>query len=175
MTYQALLDSIGDYAKDIRLNLKNVLDATKHQSLSENQIAFISLSCAYATRNQTVIQAIEDFIGSKLTEQSKNAAKSSATIMAMNNIYYRFVHLVSDKAYQQMPAGLRMNALMNHQVDKIDFELSALAVSAINGCGLCIDSHVKTLEKSNVSQVSIQHAIKIASVLNALAQSIAIR
>ncbi len=67
--------------------------------------------------------------------------------MAMNNIYYRFVHLASNKEYQKMPAKLRMNFINNHNIDKLDFELCSLAVSAITGCGMCIDAHINQLEK----------------------------
>ena len=90
--------------------------------------------------------------------------------MAMNNIYYRFTHLVSDKDYLKMPAKLRMNIIGNPGVDKIDFELYSLAVSAINGCGLCIDSHVKQLINSNIDKSTIAHTIRISSVINATAQ-----
>lgn len=71
------------------------------------------------------------------------AAKSAASVMAMNNVYYRFVHLASNPKYKTMPARLRMNWLGNPRVDRTDFELWALAVSAINGCGACMDAHEK--------------------------------
>ena len=65
--------------------------------------------------------------------------------MAMNNVYYRFVHLVSNPEYGTMPARLRMNFIGSHGIDKDDFELFSLAVSAMNGCGMCIDSHERVL------------------------------
>jgi alkyl hydroperoxide reductase subunit D len=98
-----------------------------------------------------------------------DAAKSSASIMAMNNIYYRFTHLISDKDYGKMPARLRMNIIANPGISKDDFELNCLAVSAINGCGLCIESHTQELIKAGISKLGIQSAIRIASVLNAVA------
>ena len=63
--------------------------------------------------------------------------------MAMNNIYYRFVHLVHAADYKTMPAKLRMNAMAKPGVDKVDFELWSLAVSAVNGCGMCLEAHEK--------------------------------
>jgi alkyl hydroperoxide reductase subunit D len=92
--------------------------------------------------------------------------------MAMNNIYYRFVHLVSDKSFASLPAKLRMNIIANPGIDKLDFELSCLAVSAINGCGMCIDAHAKTLEQAGISKLAIQSAVRIAAVLNAAALSL---
>jgi alkyl hydroperoxide reductase subunit D len=89
--------------------------------------------------------------------------------MAMNNVYYRFTHLVGDAEYQTLRAGLRMNAMANPGCDKIDFELCSLAVSAINGCGMCMDSHEKTLRKHGLSAQAIQSAARIAAVIHAAA------
>ena len=77
------------------------------------------------------------------------AARAAASIMAMNNIYYRFTHLASAPDYKTLPARLRMNVIGKPGVDKADFELWCLAVSAINGCGVCIDSHEKILRDAN--------------------------
>jgi alkyl hydroperoxide reductase subunit D len=89
--------------------------------------------------------------------------------MGMNNVYYRFLHLVGDADYQTMPARLRMNVMANPGIDKLDFELYSLAVSAVNGCGLCIESHEKLLRKHEVSREAIQSAVRIAAVVHAVA------
>ncbi len=162
-------NTIPDYAKDLKLNLA-VLQQTPGSDLTQSQIAAIALAVAYATKSAPLINAIKNFAAELLSDAETKAAKAAAAIMGMNNIYYRFIHLVSNKAFQKLPAGLRMNIIGNPGIEKSDFELMSLAVSAINGCGLCIDSHVKVIEKSNVSQAAIQHAIKIAAVLNGLAQ-----
>jgi len=62
-----------------------------------------------------------------------------------------------------------MNIIANPGVNKIDFELNCLAVSAINGCGMCIDAHAKTLINAGLSQLAIQSAVRIAAVMNAVA------
>jgi len=106
------------------------------------------LACAIATpqsgRDRHDGRAATD----KLTPAALAAAKAAASVMAMNNIYYRFVHLASNKEYATMPARLRMNVIGNPGVDKADFELWSLAVSAINGCGACIDAHEKDAARS---------------------------
>ena len=89
--------------------------------------------------------------------------------MAMNNIYYRFLHLVEDDEYQAMPARLRMNILANPGIDKLDFELLSLAVSAINGCGLCISAHEKKLRAHGFTREMIQSAVRIAATVHAVA------
>jgi alkyl hydroperoxide reductase subunit D len=89
--------------------------------------------------------------------------------MGMNNVYYRFLHLVEDAEYAGLPARLRMNVLGNPGIDKLDFELLSLAVSAINACGLCITSHEKKLREHGVTREMIQSAVRIASVVHAVA------
>ena len=89
--------------------------------------------------------------------------------MGMNNIYYRFLHLVEDAEYAQMPARLRMNVIGNPGIDKLDFELLSLAVSAINGCGMCVVAHEQQLRKHEVSREAIQSAVRIAATIHAVA------
>ena len=89
--------------------------------------------------------------------------------MGMNNVYYRFLHLSSNEKYKTMPARLRMNAIRTHGVDHADFELWCTAVSAINGCGACVDSHEKTLRDKGVAEEKILAAVRIASVVHAIA------
>lgn len=159
-----------DYAKDVKLNFGSVLKEDPESSLKQNQIYGIALSCAYATKDLRTVELILEKSQDEISQTEIEAAKAAASIMAMNNIYYRFVHLVQDKEYSKMPAKLRMNILAKSGIDKVDFELYSLAVSAITGCGLCIDSHVNTLIKSNVDKSTIQHSIRIASVVNSVAQ-----
>lgn len=161
-----------DYAKDIKLNLGAVLKVDPESTLKENQILCTALACAYATKNRDLVDFVLDKSASKISDQEIHGAKAAASIMAMNNIYYRFAHLVSDKEYLKMPAKLRMNVIGNPGIDKVDFEIYSLAVSAINGCGLCIDSHVKQLVHSKVDRSTIAHSIRIASVVNAASQAL---
>jgi alkyl hydroperoxide reductase subunit D len=93
--------------------------------------------------------------------------------MAMNNVYYRFAHLASATEYRNLPARLRMNVIGNPGVDKVDFELWSLAVSAINGCGACVDSHERELRKHGLAVESIQAAVRIAAVVKAVASTLA--
>lgn len=90
----------------------------------------------------------------------------------MNNVYYRFVHLASNPEYKTMPARLRMNWLGSPRVDRADFELWALAASAINGCGACMDAHEKALRQSGVSSDTIQTAVRFAAIVQSVAVAI---
>lgn len=174
MRIEQLKNKLPDYAKDIKLNMTSVLTTEDAGDLSQKQIYQIALACAYASKNSSVIMAIIDEANNMLLEEDIQAAKAAATIMAMNNIYYRFVHLTSDKSFSMMPAKLRMNVIANPGIDKIDFELSCLAVSAINGCGMCMDAHTNALTKAGVSKLTIQSTVRIASVLNAVSTGIEI-
>lgn len=174
MSIQEIRSGLGDYAKDIKLNLGAVLSEEGAPGLTANQLAQIAIGSAYATRNEKVISAVVADFASELSEAELSAVKAAATIMAMNNIYYRFIHLSSDKEYGSMPANLRMNVMANPGVDKVDFELVSLAVSAIEGCGMCIDSHVREVTKHGVSKQGVQSAIRIAAVINAADQAVVI-
>jgi len=174
MSIKEIRQSLGEYAKDIKINLGNVLDEEGSEGLNEKQIAGIAISSAYATKNDKLIQALLNEYHETFNEQELSAIKGATTIMGMNNIYYRFVHLVSDPEYGKLPAGLRMNIIGNPGIDKIDFELYSLAVSSINGCGMCMDAHVGVVQKAGVSKQGIQSTIRIAAVINATAQALTI-
>lgn len=174
MSLETLRQAMPDYAKDIKLNLSKVLSEEGAEGLTLNQIYMTALASSYATKNEKLIKDITAEVSETLSDAEINAAKAAATIMGMNNIYYRFVHLSSDKSYASMPANLRMNVIANSGVDKIDFEVMSLAVSSINGCGMCIDSHAQMLEKAGLSKTAIQSSIRIAATLSAAAQALVI-
>jgi alkyl hydroperoxide reductase subunit D len=169
---EALRDRMPDFAKDTRLNLGTVLTDTGAPDLSANQIAGVALASAYATRNREVIDAIAAHTDATLSDAEKQAAKAAASVMAMNNVYYRFLHLVEDAEFKTLPAKLRMNVIGQPGIEKVDFELYSLAISAINGCGMCIEAHTHELLKAGVSKLGIQSAVRIGAVMNAAAQAL---
>ena len=169
MTIDAIRDALPDYAKDLKLNLSSLLNDSV---LSEQQRWGTLLATALASRNARLVAAVSADATQHLSPAAATAAKAAASIMAMNNIYYRFTHLASDPDYATMPARLRMNVIANPGVDKADFELWSLAVSAINGCGKCIDAHDQVLRKAGVSREAIQQAVRIAAVIHAVAATL---
>ena len=175
MNITTLTEQLSSQTRDIKLNLESVLTPEGAPDLNQEQIYGIALATAFATKQQTLIKSILEACTGIVSPNILAAAKTAAIIMSMNNVYYRFVHLVSDNSYHSMPANLRMNALMNPGIPKLDFELYALAVSALNGCGLCIDAHAKKLEQEGMSKLSIQSSIRIAAVINATATAFSLR
>jgi len=164
------LNKIPHYGKDLKLNLSRVLTTQPGSDLPDMQILGIALASSYTTKDSKLIEVMLNYSKNILDDAHVNAAKSAASIMGMNNIYYRFIHLIENEDIKKIPANLRMSIIANPGIDKETFELFSLAVSAINGCGLCMDSHTKTLLRENVSKTTIQHSIQIAAVINGIAQ-----
>ena len=169
MALNELKLQLPDYAKDLRLNLDSVLSEHGAPGLTQKQIALMALASAIASRHEPLTQTIAQFAAQHAIDAELNGARAAAAMMAMNNIYYRFTHLVGNEEFATMRAGLRMNVMANPGGSKIDFELASLAVSAINGCGRCMESHEKTLRKHEVSAQAIQSAVRIAAVIHAVA------
>ena len=169
MSIQALKDRLPEYAKDLKLNLGSLAAETV---LNDTLKAGTFVASAYASRNSEVIAAINAEFGPKLAPADFTAAKSAAAIMGMNNVYYRFTHLAENPEYQRLPARLRMNVIGVPGTAKENFELWSLAVSAINGCGTCIDAHEKALNQAGVASASVQTAVRFAAIIQSVAVAI---
>jgi len=166
MELEQLLEQVPDYAKDLKLNLGNAL---RQPELNEQQAWGVALYSAMACRSARLLPAILTEATRHLNDTALFAAKAAAAVMGMNNIFYRFRHLSSNEKYGSMPARLRMQVIGRHGSDPLDFELWCLAVSAINGCGVCVDSHEHALREKGASEETILAAIRIASIIHALA------
>ncbi|MEO6264533.1 MAG: carboxymuconolactone decarboxylase family protein [Luteimonas sp.] len=164
-----LRNTLPDYAKDLKLNLDSVLSETGAAGLDGKQIRAIALASAIAARHAPLVAAIGAFAAEQLSPEELDGAKAASAIMVMNNIYYRATHLIHNDEYGQLRAGLRMNIMGNSGLDKITFELASLAVSAINGCGACLDSHERVIREHDVSAQGVQSALKIGAVVHAVA------
>lgn len=169
MSLEALKTRLPEYAKDLKLNLSSLAN---EGAITEQQRAGTFVASALASRNPEVTAAVVAEFGPQLSAEALTAAKAAASIMAMNNIYYRFTHLAEAADYKTMPAKLRMNVIAKPGVEKVDFELWSLAVSAINGCGMCIDSHEKIVRQHGVSAEAVQAAVRIAAVVHAVAATL---
>lgn len=167
MNLDALLETVPGYARDLKLNLSSLVRS--QTELNDQQLWGTVVATAVASRNRQLIEAVLEEAATKLTPQALDAAKGAAAIMGMNNIFYRFQHLVSHKAYGTMRTGLRMNLLRTHGIDPLDFELWSVAVSAVNGCGMCVDSHDRVLREKGISEEKVLAAIRIAATVHALA------
>ena len=163
MTLEAILESLPDYAKDLRLNWSALVNATE---LNDNQKWGSFVAAAYGARSPKLLAAVEAEAASHVSPEVITAAKGAAAIMGMNNIYYRFHHLSTNEKYATLPARLRMNIMRTHGADHVDFELWSLVVSAINGCGKCVSSHEKVLLEKGITEDLILAAVRIAAVVH---------
>jgi alkyl hydroperoxide reductase subunit D len=171
MSLDTLRETLPAYAKDLSLNLSSLAGETL---LSDQQKWGAFVASAHAASAPAVIKAMEATAADAgLSPEALTAAKAAAAIMGMNNVYYRATHLLTNKEYATLPARLRMNILANPGVEKADFELWSMAVSAVNGCGMCLDAHEAELKKHGVRAQQIQAALRIAAVVNAVSQVIA--
>ncbi|CAH2604468.1 Alkyl hydroperoxide reductase AhpD [Rhodovastum atsumiense] len=168
MSLEALRNQLPEYAKDLKLNLGSL--ATE-PVLSAQQRAGTFIASALASRNAEVTRALVAEFGPQISPEALTAAKAAAAIMGMNNVYYRFTHLVGGE-YSRLPARLRMNVMAKPGVEKADFELWSLAVSAINGCGMCMEAHERVVIEAGLSREQVQAAVRIAAVVHAVAATL---
>ncbi|GAB3361585.1 alkyl hydroperoxide reductase [Micromonospora halotolerans] len=157
MGLDAVKAALPEYAKDIKLNLGSTIATS---TLKPEQAWGTALACAVAARNPVVLREIAAEAAGHLTPEA---------VVAMNNVYYRAKHLIGDEQYASLPARLRMQIIARPGVEKTDFELWCLAVSAITGCGVCLESHEKTLRAAGFSRDQVHEGLRIASVVHAAA------
>lgn len=161
-----LIDSLPDYAKDLKLNYSTLV--RQDTVLTDAQRWGTIVATAMASKNQRLIGAAVAEASTHIPANVIEGAKGAAAIMGMNNIYYRYLHSISNEKYRTMPARLRMNILRTHGVEHADFELWCEAVSAVNGCQACMDSHEKSVREKGLTEDHILQAIRIASIINAI-------
>ncbi|MBP3087768.1 alkyl hydroperoxide reductase [Corynebacterium sp. sy017] len=167
MSIDNLKSALPEYAKDQKLNLGSLVRSTE---LSEQQLWGTLLASAAATRNEAVFSEIIDEAKEHLSAEAVEAALGAATVMAMNNVAYRAKNWLGDD-YAQVKFGLRMNIISKPGVEKVDFELWSLAASAINGCEHCAVAHANTVREEGLTKEQVWEAVKIASVVQAVAQA----
>ena len=170
MSIDNLKEALPEYAKDLKLNLGSISRTT---ALTEEQLWGTLLASAAATRNAKVIAEIAEEAKEHLSEEAVEAAYGAATVMAMNNVAYRTRHFLGS-AYENERMGLRMNIIAKPGVEKANFELWNTVVSAINGCEHCAVAHANTVREEGVTKEQVWEAVKVAGVVQAVAQAITI-
>jgi alkyl hydroperoxide reductase subunit D len=168
---EKLREALPDAAKDTRLNLQSVFQTG---TLTPDQLWGTAVAAAIATRNREVAQAVFADAQGKVDAAVIEDAKAAASLMAMNNVYYRFRHMVGKESYSTKPARLRMNWIGKPLGSKADFELFCLAVSAINGCEMCVRSHEQVVVNGGLSEDQVHDAVRVAATIQAAAVSLEI-
>ncbi|WP_433057354.1 carboxymuconolactone decarboxylase family protein [Dactylosporangium sp. CS-033363] len=163
---ETLRAAIPPYARDLLINLDSVL-AT--DLLDEQQLWGAVLASAMTTRSVPVIRAVAAEASDRLKPEAIEAAKAVASRMALHNVYFRAKHLIGDEAYQGLPARLRRQVSSTPGVGAADVEAWSVAVSAITGCGVCLESHERSLRGAGVSREVVDEVLRAAAVVHALA------
>ena len=163
---EKLADLLPEAARDLRINLVNVL---QESSLSEAQRFGVALTSAWAARSPRLAAALLADAEGIAPAETVDDAKAAAALMGMNNVLYRFRHLVGKEAYGQKPARLRMQRIGKPAASKADFELFSLAASAIKGCEVCVKSHEAAVLHGGLSEDQVFDAIRIASTIHGAA------
>ena len=166
MSLDTLIDSLPASARDLKLNYSSLV--RNNTELTAQQLWGTEAATAIATRSATLTAPALAAAAEQLSAPALEAAKTVAAVMGMNNIFYRFQHLSSNPKFDTMPARLRMNGLRGHGVEEVDFELWALAVSAVNGCGKCVDAHEKVVHEKGVTEEHVIAVVRVAAVIHAI-------
>lgn len=157
-------------AKDLKLNFRRLAGEGK---LAEDEFFFTAIACAKASGATELLRILrEQGLQGGLAADAVAEAEDSAAIMGMLNVYYRYRHFIehndpsAKEAYGN--AGLRMMSLGRPVIGKEKFEICALAVSAINGCEMCVSSHEKALMQLGVERDKIHDVARLAAVIKGL-------
>lgn len=162
--------SDSKYLRDLKLNLKTVL---KTDTLTEKEAMLIALACSVNEKNNVLINYfVEQSKGLLASNEEISEAIACASLLSSNNVLYRFRHFTKKEKYQQLPPRLRMSIMMNPVLGKELFELISLAVSAVNGCEMCVNAHEHSLMELGTSEERVFDAIRIASVITSLGKVI---
>lgn len=164
---RVLAQSDSRYLKDLKINVTNSLNAG---TLTKKEAYLLAYAVAVNEKNEVLQKAFGAFAEKEGASDKELAEIISCTsLLNANNVYYRFRHFMHDEFYNNTQAGIRMSIMANPLLGKEFFELVSLAVSALNGCELCVTSHEKTLIGHGTAKQRIHDAIRLTAVIKSLA------
>jgi alkyl hydroperoxide reductase subunit D len=166
---ETLVSGDSRYVRDLRINLKNVLNS---DNLKQQEAYLLALSVAANEKNDLLIGVFSDKARESGAEEAAIAESlACASLLATNNVFYRFKHFIKpgNENYQALPARIKMNIMARPVLGKELFELMSLAISAINGCEACVNAHEASVRRLGASEARIFDAVRLASVVRGLA------
>ncbi|RZM28608.1 MAG: alkylhydroperoxidase [Pedobacter sp.] len=151
------------YVRDLKLNFTSTFSSTH---MTEKECALIGLTIAVNNNNKVLTEFFEKLALSKdATEAEIGEAVGCASLLALNNVFYRFRHFTGKEKYTQIPARVRMQLMSSPVTGKEFFELMSLAVSAVNGCEMCVNAHEKSILHLGATEERVFDAVRIASIV----------
>ncbi len=153
------------YLRDLKVNFSSTLSS---EHLSPKEIGLIGISICVNNQNKPLLNFYTSFAEQNgATAEEIAEAAACASLLASNNIFYRFRHFTQKEKYTQIPARIRMQIMVKPLTGKEFFELMSLAVSAVNGCEMCVNAHEDSLIKLGTTEERIFDAVRIASLVTA--------
>ncbi|MEO8794143.1 MAG: carboxymuconolactone decarboxylase family protein [Daejeonella sp.] len=158
-----LEDGNSRYLRDLKLNFNSALSS---EFITAKEIGLLGLSVAVNERNAVLIKFFQKFASDNEANAEEIAeAAACASLLASNNVFYRFRHFTQKEKYSQIPARIRMQIMMKPVTGKEFFELMSLIISAVNGCEMCVNAHEDSLIKMGTTEERIFDAVRIASLI----------
>ena len=163
-----LANANARYLRDLKMNLKTSL---KSDNVTAKESALIGLAVASNENHEILVNYFAQLSReSGATEEELSEAIACASLLSSNNVFYRFRHFTGKEKYNQIPAKLRMNIMVNPVLGKEFFELVSLAVSAVNGCEMCVNAHENSLMELGAKEERVFDAVRLSAVIVSLSK-----
>ena len=160
---ETIVSNDNRYLRDLKINLGNAL---QYQTLSKKESYLLALSVAINEKNKLAIESFTKLANNEGSTEAEIAETyACVSLLNANNVLYRFRHFTKKDVYQNSPAGIKMSIMMNPVFGKEFFELMSLAVSALNGCEMCVNAHEASLLKLGTSENRIFDTIKLTAIV----------
>jgi lipoyl-dependent peroxiredoxin subunit D len=154
------------YIKDLKVNVSNALN---FPNLNKKESTLLALGASINDKNKVLIHSFEQLARENGANDLEIAdVYACVSLLSTNNVFYRFRHFTKKEYYETAPAGIKMSIMMNPVIGKEFFELVSLAISALNGCELCVNSHEDSLIKLGASEARIYDAIRLVAIIRGL-------
>ena len=158
-----LADKDHRYLKDLRINLNNALS---YQNLTKKESYLLALAVAMNEKHEAAKLSFSQLAATEgATSEEITELYALVSLMNVNNIFYRFRHFTNKEYYNNTPAGIKMSIMMNPVLGKEFFELASLAISAVNGCEMCVNAHEASVKQHGASEARIYDAIRLTAVV----------
>jgi alkyl hydroperoxide reductase subunit D len=165
-TLDLLEEGKSRYLADLKLNFKNSFES---EYLSKKEIALLGVSLAVNATSKILRAFFSDNARQEgATAEEIAEAVACASLLSANNVFYRFRHFLNKEKYNEIPARIKMNIMARPVTGKEFFELISLAVSAVNGCEMCVKAHEASLIELGAKEERIFEAVRLGAVITSL-------
>lgn len=169
-TLDLLEEGKSRYVADLKINFRNSFES---EHLSRKEVALLGVALAVNASNRILRPFFRDQAGVEGASDAEIAeAAGCASLLSANNVFYRFRHFVNKEKYNEIPARVKMNIMARPVGGKEFFELMSLAVSAVNGCEMCVKSHEQSLMELGSREERVFEAVRLAAVITSVAKVI---